>query len=459
MLSDNTAEELIPQSDNDIFLKNESNVKSYSRVFPHIFSHARGSEIWDVNGRRHLDFLAGAGSLNYGHNNPVLKKVLIDYIQNDGIAHSLDLHTAAKAKFLEAMQEIILKPRDLDYTIQFTGPTGTNAVEAALKLARKVMNRTNIICFTNGFHGVSLGALSVTGNQYFRRAAGVPLHNATAMPYDSYFGDGVDTISYIDRLLSDTSSGVEMPAAMIVEVVQGEGGLNVADNDWLKRLQELCKEKNILLIVDDIQAGCGRTGTFFSFEPAGLTPDIVTLSKSLSGYGLPFSVVLINRSLDLWKPGEHNGTFRGNNHAFVTAAATLEHYWRTSEFAESVRHKGEYLGCRLLALADRFSPHIVDVRGRGMMKGIRCSSPELAAAVTERAFQKGLIIERCGPEDEVIKCMMPLTTTLNELDEGIDILTDALAEEICDGVPACLSESRMLGSKCDRHFAEMILGY
>jgi len=415
--------------ENDVFVRYESKVQSYARAFPSIFERAVGSELFDVHGRRHLDFLSGAGSLNYGHNNPVLKAALIDYIAQDGITHSLDLHTTAKERFLEAMQEIVLEPRGLDYVIQFTGPTGANSVEAALKIARKATGRTNVICFTNGFHGVSLGALAVTGNEYFRRAAGVPLNGATAIPYDGYLGEGIDTLEHLERMLSDPSSGMELPAAVILEAVQGEGGLNVASTDWLRRLQALCNAHKIVLIVDDIQAGCGRTGTFFSFEPAGLQPDIVTLSKSLSGYGLPFAIVLIKPELDVWKPGEHNGTFRGNNHAFITATATIQHYWRTPDFALSVREKGEHLRQRLQLLVDRFAPHLIDVRGRGMMIGVRCADPKRAAAVTKRAFQHGLIIERCGPEDEVIKCMMPLTTSYAELDEGVDILARSLSEE------------------------------
>ncbi len=235
-------------------------------------------------------------------------------------------------------------------------------------------------------------------------------------------------------MLTDSCSGIELPAAVILEAVQGEGGLNVASAKWLRRLQALCNEHKIVLIVDDIQAGCGRTGTFFSFEPAGLKPDVVTLSKSLSGYGLPFSVVLIRPDLDVWKPGEHNGTFRGNNHAFVTATATLEHYWRTPDFAESVRKKGRHLRKRLEALVDRFAPDLIDVRGRGMMIGVRCADAKRAAAVTKRAFQHGLMIERCGPEDEVIKCMMPLTTSYAELDEGLAILARSLTEEFGAGM-------------------------
>jgi diaminobutyrate-2-oxoglutarate transaminase len=409
--------------ENDVFIHLESQVQSYARAFPRVFERARGTELWDVHGRRFLDFLAGAGSLNYGHNNPVLKKALLAYVESDAVTHSLDLHTSAKEEFLTAMQEFILAPRDLDdYVMQFTGPTGTNAVEAALKIARKVTGRSNIISFTNGFHGVSMGSLAVTGNETLRGAAGVQLGGATAMPYDGYMGEDVDTIAYLEKMIDDPSSGIDAPAGVILEVVQGEGGLNTARIEWLQRLQKLCNERGIPLIVDDIQAGCGRTGTFFSFEPAGIKPDIVTLSKSLSGYGLPFSIVLIKREHDKWKPGEHNGTFRGNNMAFVTAAAMLRHYWKDGTFEKELKEKGDHLRTRLQAMVDKHKPHLVDVKGRGLMIGVRCADPDQAALVTRNAFKEGLIIERCGPQDEVVKCMMPLTSTMAELDEGLDIL-------------------------------------
>jgi diaminobutyrate-2-oxoglutarate transaminase len=430
MLDRQTSANIADHNDTEIFTRLESNVRSYARSFSAVFTYARGTELRDVQGRRYLDFLAGAGSLNYGHNNPVFKAALVDYIMQDGITHSLDLHTVAKERFLEAMHDIVLAPRGLgDYVMQFTGPTGTNAVEAALKIARKATGRTNVIYFTNGFHGVSMGALSVTGNSYLRAAAGVPLANTTAMPFDGYFGAGVDTIAHLEKVLSDPSSGMETPAAVILETVQGEGGLNVARIDWLKRLEALCKTRGIVLIVDDIQAGVGRTGTFFSFEPAGIKPDIITLSKSLSGYGLPLSLVVIRRELDVWKPGEHNGTFRGNNHAFITATAAIEHYWSTDAFAQEIAAKGEYLRQRLQAMVDRFAGDLVEVKGRGMMIGVCCADPKWAAAVTKRAYTYGLIIERAGPDDEVIKCMMPLTTTFAELEEGLDILERSISEE------------------------------
>ena len=247
------------------FQRLESEVRGYSRSFPTIFTQAKGARLWDEQGREYIDFLSGAGTLNYGHNNPVLKKALIAYMEQDGLVHGLDMASKAKEEFLRTFDELILQPRGLQYKIQFPGPTGTNAVEAALKLARKVTKRTNVVSFTNGFHGVTLGAVAATANAHFRNAAGISLSHTTFMPYDGYMGDETDTLEYFRRVLKDKSSGVDLPAAVIVETVQGEGGVNVASPEWLRKLQGLCREYGIALIVDDIQAGCGRTGTFLSF--------------------------------------------------------------------------------------------------------------------------------------------------------------------------------------------------
>jgi diaminobutyrate-2-oxoglutarate transaminase len=410
-----------------IFKQLESSVQSYARHFPAVFARAKGAEVWDQTGRRYLDFLGGAGALNYGHNNPVLKLALQRYLQHDGIGMSLDLHTEAKADFLEALLHLILGPRGLDHVVQFTGPTGTNAVEAALKIARKATGRTNVISFTNGYHGMSLGALSATGSSYHRRGAGVPLWGTSVMPYDGYLGRRVDTTDYLERVLDDPSSGVDQPAAVIVECVQGEGGLQVASAAWLRKLAAICRARGIVLIVYDIQAGCGRTGPFFSFERAGITPDIVTLSKSLSGSGMPMSIVLIRRDLDCWQPGEHNGTFRGNNLAFVTAAAMLRCYWATADFERATIEKAAFVDRRLQAIRACFPEHVATVRGAGMMQGLVCRDPLLAAAAGHEAFERGLIIERAGPHDEVLKCFAPLVTPLDQLAEGLDILEAALA--------------------------------
>jgi len=416
----------------NIFKETESEVQSYARSFPRVFHRAQGEHIYDENGNAYLDFLAGAGALNYGHNNAVLKEKLLAYIADDGITHGLDMHSRAKAEFLETLRDKILKPRGLDYRVQFTGPTGTNAVEAAMKLARKVKGRETIISFTNGFHGVSLGPLAATGNAHHRGGAGTQLAGIARVPFDGYLGKGVDTTAYLDKLLSDGSSGIDHPAAVLVEPVQGEGGVNAASAQWLRNLEKVCRKHDMLLIVDDIQAGCGRTGTYFSFEGAGIKPDIVTLSKSISGYGLPMAVVLLHPELDQWKPGEHNGTFRGNNMAFLTAKATIDEFWSDSAFSDSVKRKGAYVAKRLQRMADEYGEGHFSVRGRGMFQGLNCVCGELAGKIAARCFEERMIIETCGADDEVIKIFCPLTISDANLTKGLDILEKAVAEVCAD---------------------------
>ncbi len=420
-----------------IFNQIESEVQSYARSFPRIFNRAKGEWMWDEDGNQYLDFLAGAGTLNYGHNNPLFKQALLDYIEQDGITHGLDMHTRAKGEFLQTFNDKILRPRNMEYMVQFTGPTGTNAVEAAMKIARNVTGQQNIVTFTNGFHGVSLGALAATGNSHHRDAAGVSLNGTHRMPYDGYLGDNIDTTEYLDKVLADSSSGINSPAAVIVETVQGEGGINAASIEWLRNLQTVCRKHKILLIVDDIQAGCGRTGDYFSFEEAGIEPDIITLSKSLGGYGLPFAVVLMKPELDQWKPGEHNGTFRGNNLAFVTAKAALEHYWSDNSFSEEVKRKGRYISQRLENIVQQYGDGNFATKGRGMFQGINCVNGELAGKITRAAFQKGLMIETSGADDQIVKFLCPLVISEANLEKGIDIVEEAI-REVCaktDSIP------------------------
>lgn len=421
-----------------IFEEIESEVQSYARSFPRVFNEARDELMFDHEGNRYLDFLAGSGSLNYGHNNHVFKEALLDYISRDGITHGLDMHTTAKAAFLETFDQKILQPRKLKYRVQFTGPTGTNAVEAAIKLARNVTGRETIVAFTNGFHGVSLGALAATGNSHHRGAAGIGLNGTARMPYDGYLGEGFDTTNYLDKVMSDSSSGIDKPAAVIVETVQGEGGINVASLKWLKNLEKVCRKHDVLLIIDDIQAGCGRTGTFFSFEEAGIHPDMVTLSKSLSGYGLPMAVVLLKPELDRWKPGEHNGTFRGNNLAFVTAKTAIDFYWSDNAFSEDIKRKGDYVSQRLDSIVRKFGQGNFTTRGRGLFQGINCVNGELAEKITRKSFKDGLIIETSGADNQVVKFLCPLTITDARLKEGIDIVENAIAS-VCqkeDSIPS-----------------------
>jgi diaminobutyrate-2-oxoglutarate transaminase len=415
-----------------IFDEIESEVQSYARSFPRVFNRAKGELMWDEEGNQYLDFLAGAGTLNYGHNNPLFKRALQDYIQSDGITHGLDMHTKAKGEFLQALNDKILKPRNMEYVVQFTGPTGTNAVEAAMKIARNVTGQQNIVTFTNGFHGVSLGSLAATGNSHHRDAAGVSLNGTHRMPYDNYLGKNIDTTEYLDKVLTDSSSGINSPAAIIVETVQGEGGINAASIEWLRNLQAVCKKHGLLFIVDDIQAGCGRTGNFFSFEEAGIEPDIITLSKSLSGYGLPFALVLMKPELDQWKPGEHNGTFRGNNLAFVTAKAAIDHYWSDDNFSREIKRKGKYISERLGSIVSQYGEGNFTTKGRGMFQGIDCVSGELAEKITKLAFKQGLIIETSGADDQIVKLLCPLVITDQNLKKGIDIIESAI-REVCAG--------------------------
>ncbi|HUF32186.1 MAG TPA: diaminobutyrate--2-oxoglutarate transaminase [Acidimicrobiales bacterium] len=409
----------------------ESEVRSYCRTWPAVFDRAQGDSIYDVDGRQYLDFFSGAGALNYGHNHPALKRKLIEYIERDGITHSLDTHTSAKRAFLDRFDETILQPRGMRYKTMFPGPTGTNAVESALKLARKITGRETVVGFTNGFHGMTLGSLSVTGNAMKRAGAGVSLPNATCMPFDGYLGGETDTLGYFEAVLDDSGSGVDTPAAVIIETVQAEGGINVASFDWLRRLADLCARFGIMFIVDDIQVGCGRTGSFFSFDKVGIEPDIICLSKSLSGYGLPLATVLMKPEHDVFSPGEHNGTFRGHNPAFVTATEALS-FWEGDTFSDEVLLKGQTMGDGLREIADGLDGVSAELRGRGMLKGLAFDRPDLAGLVARAAFTHGLLIETAGPDDEVLKLLPPLTIEEERLETGLEII-HAAAHEVLEG--------------------------
>ena len=409
-----------------IFDDLESEVRSYCRSWPVVFDRAVGSHMWDEQGNEYLDFFAGAGALNYGHNNPVLKQALLDYLSRDGVTHALDMYTVAKREFLQTFDDVVLKPRKLDYKVMFPGPTGANAVEAALKLARKVTGRESIVNFTNAFHGMTLGALSVTGNSMKRGGAGIPLVHATPMPFDNYLDGQVPDFLWLEKLLSDSGSGLNEPAAVIVETVQGEGGINVARAEWLRSLAELCRRNGMLLIVDDVQMGCGRTGPFFSFEEAGIVPDIVCMSKSIGGFGNPMAVTLFRPELDVWGQGEHNGTFRGYNPAFVTAATALTTYWQTPDLQASTLAKGERVGEALDAIAKAVPSETISTKGRGLARGLGFDSGELARKVCTAAFERGLLMETAGPNGEVAKLMPALTISDEELEAGLNIVRDAV---------------------------------
>jgi len=422
----------VPAAD-DIYSRRESNVRSYCRSFPALFTTARGSFLHDEQGLAYLDFLAGAGALNYGHNHPRLKRALVEYVLSDGVTHGLDFHTEAKTAFLDAFERQVLVPRRLPYVVQFTGPTGTNAVEAALKIARRVTGRTGVFSYMGGYHGHSLGGLAATANREHRAAAGLSLHDTTFLPFPGSCG-AIDTHAYLRLILADGHSGIEVPAAIIVETVQAEGGVMIAPTPWLQELRAICDEHGIVLIVDEIQTGCGRTGPFFSFERAGIVPDVVTVSKSISGLGMPMALTLIKRELDAWKPAEHTGTFRGHQLAFVTATEALSIFEDDQLTARTAEH-----ACRIASFLET-NVHPLDSRitsrGIGLIWGIDLAAIDptgtFAKRVSARCFAERLIIERVGRNDTVLKILPPLTITLSELEEGLRRIATALA--------SCLTE-------------------
>lgn len=409
-----------------IFENMESRVRGYIRSFPVIFQSAKGSVMIDEMGKAYIDFFAGAGTLNYGHNNPQITQALIEYLQADGVVHGLDMATKAKQRFLEKFRSTILEPRNMDYKIQFTGPTGTNAVETALKLARMVKARSNVVCFTNGYHGLTMGSLAITGNTFYRDEAYISRSNVSFLPYDGYMGPDINTLDLLRKMLADNSSGLDIPAAVILETIQAEGGVNIARPDWLKELAEICHQFDILLIIDDIQVGNGRSGDFFSFEDAGIKPDIICLSKAIGG-GLPLAFILMRPDLDQWKPGEHTGTFRGNNLAFVASTRALC-YWDTSDLSEAVKYKGAVMERELSAIAGKYPELNASVRGRGMIHGLELPERGLAGQVAERCFENGLVIELAGGEDQVVKFLPALTIDEETLLKGIGIVDRSIGE-------------------------------
>lgn len=412
----------------DVFEKNESGVRSYCRKFPKEFSHARNAILTDTDGNEYIDFFAGAGAINYGHNNPYIKAAVINYLSEDHIIHALDMYTEAKEQFITTLMDTVLRPRRLEYKVMCCGSTGTNAVEAAIKLARKVKRRTNIFAFTGAFHGMTLGSLAMTGDRYSRNGAGVPLNNVTFVPYFDYFDDPSISLDYLEKVLSDDHSGIDKPAAIITETVQAEGGINVAPIEWLQRLRSICDANDVLLIVDDIQVGVGRTGSFFSFERAGIVPDMVVLSKSISGFGLPMSILLMKPEYDCFSPAEHNGTFRGNQLAFVGSKAGME-YYRDNNLDDVVTRKSEiirnFLESEMLTTDSRLM-----VRGIGMIWGIDFSRIDSAMALkaSHACFDKGLVIELAGREDCVLKILPPLTIEYEKLMEGLLIIRTVVSE-------------------------------
>lgn len=413
-----------------VFDQRESDIRAYCRVYPVVFDKANNARQTDEDGKEYIDFFAGAGVLNFGHNNERMTNAVIEYLQSGGVIHALDMKTTAKRRFMERFEKVVLKPRNMTHKMQFVGPTGTNAVEAAMKLARRVTARQDIVAFTRGFHGMTLGSLAATANRYFRGAAGVPLNHVSHQPFGCNkpcigceSGCGLESLERLKGLYRDTSSGVTPPAAFLLETVQAEGGVNVASKEWLQAVANLAKEVGALLIVDDIQVGMGRTGSFFSFDDMDIDPDIICLAKGLGGLGTPMAMNLIKPEVDeYWSPGEHTGTFRGQSISFVAGSEALS-YFEDDKLMTEVKNKAAVMNEALVPLESRFET--IQIRGKGMIIGLDVTTGERAKAIVEECFKAGLLIASCGTGGRVVKLIPPLTIPDEDLSKGLEILTNA----------------------------------
>jgi len=404
-----------------VFDELESNVRYYCRRWPAVFATAFGASLVDETGKAYIDFFSGAGALSYGHNNPFLVEVAIEHLRAGRVTHSLDIHTPEKRAFLETLRDRVLAPRGLDMVVQFVGPTGATAVEAALKLAERITGRGSTVAYEGGYHGMTARAASVSASlnnrdNHWGRAS-------IFLPYVSRHDDAERV-----RLKSALQTPVDgqLPGALIIEPVQGDGGARPFDPDYLGEVRRLCTHHGVIVIADDVQAGIGRTGPFFSFEGSGLDPDIICLSKSLSGLGLPLAVNLVRREHDQWEPGEFTGTFRGNNLAFATATALLQLYWHDRALEQSTARRGELVRRELDKLANEDGIPPFSVCGKGLMWGLDFEDGATAAAVVTAAFRIGLIVETCGSDESTVKLLPPLLIEDHELATGLDRLKDAV---------------------------------
>jgi diaminobutyrate-2-oxoglutarate transaminase len=405
-------------TDSNPFESLESNVRLYYRTFPVVFSRAHGSHLHTADGTPYLDFSCGGGTLNYGHDDGRIVGLL-----DDGLPHGADPRAVAEREFRTAFAGTVLAPRGWNHRVRCCGPAGTDAVAAAVEVARKATGRAGVVAFAGGDHGMPRGSLAVTGSGHARAAAGNPPdEGVTFLPYEDGPGGPYESLALLERMLTAAPPGMPLPAAVIVEPVRMEGGVHPAPGRWLRRLRALTRRHGVVLICDETRIGCGRTGSFFCVEQAGVEPDLVTVSRSISGCGLPMSLLLIRPELDESEPGEHTGTFRGSRLAFVAATQALRH-WRDPRFRDRMTRSGMALQSFGTAL---WRDTGLRVRGRGMLLGIDCETADLAADVQRRCFDRGLVAERCGRQDEVLKLLPALTITAEDLTAGLATVREAV---------------------------------
>lgn len=439
----------------------ESSARSYPRKFPIALAKAKGAWVEDVEGNRYLDFLNGAGTLALGHNDDEVSKAMVDHIQSGALLHTLDLATPVKDRFVENLMSILPKEFSEKAKVQFCSPSGTDAVDAALKLCKTATGRSTVIAFSGGYHGMGHGAMALTGNLNAKNKVANVMPGVQFMPYPySYrcpMGLGGDAgtkacIAYFERMLKDPESGVTKPAAVIMEPIQGEGGVVPAPVEFLQAVRRITKELDIPLIFDEIQCGMGRSGRMFAFEYADVIPDVLLISKAIGG-AQPLSVVVYDRKLDVWGPGAHAGTFRGNQLAMTCGNVIMKRV-NTPEFLSEVVRKGEAMRERLLKLKDEVSI-IGDVRGKGLMLGIEFVDPkgpkdlmgmpafggDISAKVQNLCMKYGLIMEKGGRYGSVMRCLCALNITDDEIGKAMDIFEKAVKEvdaDVADGTFAPL---------------------
>ncbi len=417
----------------------ESNARAYPRRLPVVIASARGVKVRDIEGREYFDCLAGAGALALGHNHPVVVGAIRKALDEAAPLQTLDLPTPLKDQFIRTLFQSLPPHWASDYKIHFCGPSGSDAVEAALKLARIATGRRGVFAFHGAYHGMTLGSMSVAGDTAPKRALGGFAAETHFLPFPSDyrcpFGLGGEAgvemgVRFLERLLGDTNSGLLAPAALILEIVQGEGGVNPAPASWLRRVREITARHGVLLVVDEVQTGLARTGAFYAFEHAGVEPDVLILSKAVGG-GLPLAVIVYRRSLDTWSPGAHAGTFRGNQLAFATGAATID-YMLTEGLDRHVETVGAYLQGLLTKIA-RETECVSEVRGLGLMLGVEicnpkasgaslrgeasAACPEMAGRVQQECLRRGLIVELGGRNDTVVRFLPPLIITREDVEE------------------------------------------
>ena len=435
---------------NELYLKQqekrESNARSYPRRIPIAIEEAEGIYVKDADGRKFIDCLAGAGTLALGHNHPVVIDAIEKVLHDKRPLHTLDLTTPVKEEFVSEVFDSLPEEFAKRAKIQFCGPTGGDAIEAAIKLVKTATGRRSILSFQGGYHGATHGTMALSGNLGPKQNVQGLMPDVHFMPYPYEYrcpfgmgGEDTGKISakYIENLLYDPESGILPPAAMILEVVQGEGGSIPAPVEWLREIRRITKERNIPLIIDEVQTGIGRTGELFAFQHADIVPDVVVLSKAIGG-SLPLSVVIYDRELDKWGPGAHIGTFRGNQMAMAAGTATLK-YIKENNLSQHAKELGEKLMLELSILQNEI-PEIGDVRGRGLMvgaevvnpkipssqKGTFAANPELASRIQRECFNRGLILEVGGRHGSVIRFLPPLIITEEQLDDVIAIFKDAV---------------------------------